>query len=244
MVPGNVRVGRYEVPVGLALIFLVLRRRRGEPVHQAGRDDQRRRLHGGPVRNLVATEWYYGRGEYVDHMEEFNEETADQFTPEALGLSKPERTLIAVHARNSLEALQRALDETDPEKTDMVVVATKVVPRRSAVPGPGLTNSDRATDKRGEIGGGGRQAGPAARRADRRPGDGLGTDRPRRPAPELWMGPGRWRRPEQLVDRIARAWSAAAAGEVNSTPLTVRIVGDGHDVRRADDVAGSRRSSW
>jgi hypothetical protein len=51
-------------------------------------------------------------------------------------------------------------------------------------------------------------------------------------ARELWMGPGRWRRPEKLIDRIARAWSAAAAGEGNSTPLTVRIVGEGQDVRR------------
>ena len=55
-------------------------------------------------------------------------------------MSVPERKLVAVQSRNSLEALQRALDETDPEKTDIVVVATKVVPRRAAAPGPGLTN--------------------------------------------------------------------------------------------------------
>jgi hypothetical protein len=49
-------------------------------------------------------------------------------------------------------------------------------------------------------------------------------------ARELWMGPGRWRRSEKLIDRIARAWSAA--GEGKSAPLTVRIVGEGQDVRR------------
>src|SRR4029077_4316701 len=48
----------------------------------------------------------------------------------------------------------------------------------------------------------------------------------------LLMGPGRWRRPEKRIARIARAGSAAAAGEGNSTPMTVRIVGEGQDVRR------------
>jgi amino acid transporter len=228
-VPLNVRIGRYDVPVGLALIFLLL-------AAAAVVNLFTKTVSGGIFTAVlfgifVVTEWYYGRGEHVDHMEQFNEEAADQFTPEALGLSKPERKLIAVQSRNSLEALQRALDETDPEKTDIVVVATKVVPRRAAAPGPGLTNPDRAlltnVVKLAEEAG--KPVRPLVVPTDD-PATALARIARAIGARELWMGPGRWRRPEQLIDRIARAWSAA--GEGNSTPLTVRIVGEGQDARR------------
>ena len=233
-VPLNVRIGRYDVPVGLALIFLVLTA--AAVVNLFTKTVAT--VSGGIFTAVlfgifVATEWYYGRGEHVDHMEQFNEETADQFTPEALSLSKPERKLIAVQSRNSLEALKRALDETDPEKTDIVVVATKVVPRRAVAPGPGLTNSDRAlltnVVKLAEEAG--KPVRPLVVPTDD-PATALARIARAIGARELWMGPGRWRRPEKLIDRIARAWSAAAAGEGNSTPLTVRIVGEGQDVRR------------
>jgi hypothetical protein len=233
-VPLNVRIGRYDVPIGLALIFLLLTA--AAVVNLFTKTVAT--VSGGIFTAVlfgifVVTEWYYGRGEHADHMEQFNEETADQFTPEALGLSKPERKLIAVQSRNSLEALQRALDETDPEKTDIVVVATKVVPRRAAAPGPGLTNPDLAlltnVVKLAEEAG--KPVRPLVVPTDD-PATALARIARAIGARELWMGPGRWRRPEQLIDRIARAWSAAAAGEGNSTPLTVRIVGEGQDARR------------
>src|ERR1700722_10076078 len=117
-VPLKVRIGRYDVPVGLALIFLVLTAAAFVNVFTKTVATVSGGIFTAVLFGIfVTTEWYYGRGEHVDHMEQFNEEEADQFTPEALGLSKPERKLVAVQSRNSLEALQRALNETDPEKT-------------------------------------------------------------------------------------------------------------------------------
>jgi hypothetical protein len=233
-VPLNVRIGRYDVPVGLALIFLVLAAAAVVNLFTKTVATVSGGIFAAVLFGIfVATEWYYGRGEHVDHMEEFNEETADRFTPEALGLSKPERKMIAVQSRHSLQALQRVLDETDPENTDIVVVATKVVPRRAAAPGPGLTNADRAlltnVVKLAEEAG--KPVRPLVLPTDD-PATALARIARAIGARELWMGPGRWRRPEKLIDRIARAWSAAAAGEGNSTPMTVRIVGEGQDVRR------------
>ena len=82
--PLNVRVGSYDVPVGLALIFLVLAA--AAVVNLFTKTVAT--VSGGIFTAVLfgiflATEWDYGRGEHVDHLEEFNEETADRFTPEA-----------------------------------------------------------------------------------------------------------------------------------------------------------------
>ena len=80
------RMGRFDMPVGITLIFLVLAVAAianlctKEVATITGRSSRRLLF-----AIFVATEWYYGRGEHVDHMEQFNEETADRFTPEALG---------------------------------------------------------------------------------------------------------------------------------------------------------------
>ena len=107
-----------------------------------------------------------------------------------------------MQSRSSLEALKRALDETDPEKTDIVVVATKVVPRRAVEPGPGLTNADRElltnVVKLAEEAG--KSVRPVVVPTDD-PATALARIARAIGARKLWMGPGRWRRPPSSACR-------------------------------------------
>ncbi len=131
-VPLNVRVGRYEVPIGLGLIFLILLI--------------------AAVMNLLtkktATEWGLGftagfmmlflvserysrrQGEPAvhEHLEQFNQQAASELTPAALGLCKRHRVLVAVRSTQHLEMLDKALAEADRQTTDVVVIHAKLSP--------------------------------------------------------------------------------------------------------------------
>ena len=75
--------------------------------------------------------------------DEFEVEEAEDVTPEALKLTRPNRTLVGIRSDRSLEALKLYLDEVDPEKTDVVVVIADVVPHRASAPMPGLSHGDQ-----------------------------------------------------------------------------------------------------
>ena len=71
------------------------------------------------------------RGARHQHLEQFNKELAEEVTPEALGLTKPYRKLVAIRSPQNLFMLEKALAETDPDNTDVIVMTAKVRP-----PGP------------------------------------------------------------------------------------------------------------
>ena len=130
-VPLNIRVGKYEVPIGLGLIFLILL--------------------VSAVLNLLtketATLWglgfttafmtlflvseHYNRKQEGaakhEHLEQFNEATAE-LTTEGLKLSKPCRTLVAVRSPEHLAMLDKALAEADRDAVSVVVVHAKLTP--------------------------------------------------------------------------------------------------------------------
>jgi amino acid transporter len=129
-VPLNFRVGKYEVPVGLSLIFLVLAI--------------------SAIMNLltkeVATTWglaFTGvflvvfmlsehfhekrlKGQKHVHQEQFNRETRPEVSRAGLGLKKPYTKLVAIRSTNNLFMLEKSLSETDPLTTDVVVMTAKM----------------------------------------------------------------------------------------------------------------------
>ncbi|MHB1423337.1 MAG: APC family permease [Gemmataceae bacterium] len=132
MVPLNIRVGRYNVPLGLSAIFLILL--------------------AAALCNLLtkptATEWGIGftlaflvvflvtehyherkrRGARHEHREQFNQEKTGEVTALGLGLTKQYRKLVAIRSPHNLFMLEKALAETDPETTGIVVMTAKLTP--------------------------------------------------------------------------------------------------------------------
>src|SRR5262249_38249085 len=74
------------------------------------------------------------RGAHHEHREQFNQETTEAITPASLGLSKPYRMLVAIRSPWNLFMLEKALAETDPQITDVIVMTAKVLPPGSSLP--------------------------------------------------------------------------------------------------------------
>jgi amino acid transporter/nucleotide-binding universal stress UspA family protein len=141
-VPFNVRVGNVEVPIGLSLIFLVL-------LLTALLNFFTKEVAtvGGLAFTAVfltvfmVSEHYHEKrraGKHHEHLEQFNQQTAAEVTPAALGLTRPYRKLVSIRSTQNLFMLEKALAETDPETTAVVVMTAKVAP-----PGAG-TNGEQA----------------------------------------------------------------------------------------------------
>ncbi len=133
-VPPNVTVGNFEVPIGLAFVFLILfglgfTNLFTKPIATEGGVTFTVVLFGiftfseRANKKLVAA-----RG--LD-LEKFNVNAQDSLTAEAVGCKHAVRKLVAVRASNRLQHLQRCLEENDPEEVDIVVMTAKVIPGQS-----------------------------------------------------------------------------------------------------------------
>jgi len=131
-VPFNVRIKGYEVPIGLSLIFLVL-------LATAILNFLTKEVatYGGLAFTAVflsiflVTEHYHERkrkGRHHEHLEQFNRQVKEEITPASLALTKPYRKLVAIRSPQNLFMLEKALAETDPETTSVVVMTAKVLP--------------------------------------------------------------------------------------------------------------------
>jgi hypothetical protein len=60
-------------------------------------------------------------------LEQFNQQTAGEVTADSLGMTKLYRKLVAIRSPHNLFMLERALAETDPETTGVVVMTAKMV---------------------------------------------------------------------------------------------------------------------
>ncbi len=131
-VPLNIRIGEIEIPFGLVLIFLV--------------------LSVAAITNLLtkttATTWGLGftagflvlfvisektheqrrKGAHHDHEEQFNQQSADAVSREKLGIKKPYVKLVAIRSPQNLFMLEKALHESDPATTSVVVMTAKIEP--------------------------------------------------------------------------------------------------------------------
>jgi amino acid transporter/nucleotide-binding universal stress UspA family protein len=148
-VPFNFKVGSIEVPVGLLLIFLVLLIAAvlnlfTKPVATVG----------GLGFALVFfaiflfSEHHHEKrkkGEKHKHLEQFNQASAEGVSLQSLNLTKPYRKLVAIRSTQNLYMLEKALSDTDPNITDVVVMTAKSSPTGEANLDPGqLDNYDVA----------------------------------------------------------------------------------------------------
>ncbi len=237
MVPGNIKVGTIEWPIGIALIFLVL-------LFAASVN-----LFSKPVATisggiftvtfftiLMGSERYLKKqagapkGE-ATRPDEFNVETAESFSPEALKLEKPDKVLVGVRSERSLEMLKHYLAEVDPEKTDVVVVVADIVPRRSSAPMPGLSPVDQALlSKVVKIAEDlGKPVHPLVVPTDD-PFEVLTRIAHAIGAREIVMGVSKRHKPKAQLDRVERSWKTRRDGDAKA--LTLRVLGEGRDDRR------------
>jgi hypothetical protein len=132
-VPLNVRLGKYELPIGLGLIFLVLfiaaivNLLTKETATTWGMG-----FTAGFLAVFIVTEQVHHRrrkGEHHVHQEQFNQESAPEISLHGLGLDKkPYRKLVAIRSPNNLFMLEKALAESDPATTAIAVMTAKVEP--------------------------------------------------------------------------------------------------------------------
>jgi nucleotide-binding universal stress UspA family protein len=84
------------------------------------------------------------RGVPHEHLEQFNKLSTDEISPAGMGLSKPYRKLVAIRSPQNLFMLEKTLNETDPQTTDVVVMTAKVAPvGNTPVAGPALDDYDQ-----------------------------------------------------------------------------------------------------
>jgi amino acid transporter len=242
-VPLNVQLGKFELPVGLTLVFLV--------------------LFLSAVVNLLtketATKWGLGftltflsvfvvtervnrvrrRGQSHEHRDQFNCATAPRLSREELSLRLPYCKLVAIRSPHSMAMLEKSLAEADPDTTDVVVMTAKVTSGDGDGPA-----SDELTDyeqqlmtavvARAEL------AGKVVRplivptnnplHAILRAASEIG-------AQEIVLGASNKYTAQDQVDLVSLYWLSLHGGEMR--PVTIRIVSRNRDL--VFDLAGGNR---
>jgi amino acid transporter len=130
-VPFNIMIGSYEIPLGLIAIALVL----GVAAIFNLLTKELATISGLSVTCAFfllfwITEHLQHRKTGIHghkHLEQFNQERAGEITVEKLGLEKPFRRLVAIRSTQNLAMLEKALAETDPKTTDVIVMTAKMV---------------------------------------------------------------------------------------------------------------------
>ncbi len=131
-VPLNVRVGTLELPIGLGLVFLVL---------LASAITNLFTKEVATTGGVIFTSLFMGlfmisermTGHHRkmtahEHIEQFTEQSTLDVSQATVGLTKPYRKLVAIRSPQNLYMLQKALEETDPETTEVVVMTAKTTP--------------------------------------------------------------------------------------------------------------------
>ena len=111
------------------------------------------------------------RGAKHEHLEQFNCSSAESLARETLGLTHRFCKLVAIRSPYSMSMLEKALEETDPETTDLVVMTARLTGGDDAF--ASACGSDRlrpaAHDSRSAKGRAGGQTGHATHRAHEQP---------------------------------------------------------------------------
>ena len=239
-VPLNFRFGKYDVPLGISLIFLVLA--------------------GAALANLLTKEVATIAGSlftFILFMVFFLSERAHHRrlgldraprAPRAvqpgvfraahaqgLSLTKPFRKLVAIRSPYNLGMLEKCLSETDPETTEVVVMTATVLPPASADYEPTISDEDRhlltAVVSLAE------HAGKPVRPVivpTNEPFYALAQTARTIGAQELIMGLSNKYRPEDQLDAVALYWLNVCGAKPE--PLSIRVLSKDRDVRL--DIAG------
>jgi amino acid transporter/nucleotide-binding universal stress UspA family protein len=239
-VPLNFKIGRYDVPLGIALIFLVL-------LTAAILNFMTKEV--ATISGVIFTValfiafWTSERShrvrgkkiEHHEHLEQFNQQQSQEVSAEALGVTKPYRKLVAIRSPHNLAMLERCLAETDPETTDVVVMTANVLPLASADKHPTITDEDRAlltavVNLAEHVG---KPVHPLIVPTNE-PYFALAQTAKSIGAQELIMGVSNRLDPDALIDQVALYWVNLFRGAPG--PLTIRVLGRDRDIQL--DVGG------
>ena len=132
-VPFNVRWGNVRVPIGLSIVFLiVLLSALANLVTKPVATVSGLIFTAVFLAVFVASEKYHEKrrgGAHHEHLEQFNRTVVQRVTGESLRLTKPYCKLVAIRSPHNLFMLDKALADTDPFTTDVVVMTAKIEPR-------------------------------------------------------------------------------------------------------------------
>jgi len=131
-VPFNIRFGNTELPIGLAMIFLIL---------AAAALANLFTKEVATISGAIFTAAFLGvflvtehltvkrrAGTAHEHIEQFTQRPTTEVSASAIGVTKKYRKLVAIRSPQNLYMLQRALEETDPETTEVIVMTAKATP--------------------------------------------------------------------------------------------------------------------
>ena len=242
-VPFNVKVGSIEVPVGLILIFLILL------------TAALMNLFTKPVATVAGLSFalvFFAiflfserhheirkQGEKHKHLEQFNQASEEGISMQSLGLTKPYRKLVAIRSTQNLFMLEKALADTDPDNTDVIVMTAKSSPKGEANMDPGqLDNYDQAlmtaVVERAESSG--KQVHPLIVPTNNPVYALLRTAKDLN-VHELVIGASNKFTADEQLDQVALLWINLHDG--NTAPLTVRILSKDRDLHF--DLGGGNR---
>lgn len=241
-VPLNIRFGTVEFPVGLLIIFVVLLT--------------------SAIMNLftkeLATKWGLGftgafmtvftiseylherkrRGSKHEHIEQFNRQIEEEVTAETLELSKTYCKLVAIRSTQNLFMLEKALAETDPLTTDVVVMTAKMAAQDVPEAGFDLEGYEKqlmtAVVERAEKAG--KEVTPLVVATNSPLHAVLRTARDLK-SQEVILGASNKFTAEEQLDQIALYWISLHDGR--PAPLTVRLLSSNRDV--SFDLEGGNR---
>ena len=180
------------------------------------------------------------KGHHQAHLDHFNQAMAQDISPESLGMKKPYRKLVSIRSTQNLFMLEKALAETDPETTGMVVMTAKVAPTGEALAGDtaDLDAYDQklmtAVVEKAEHAG--KEVKPLIVPTNNPLHAVLNTAKDLN-AQELIMGASNKYTADEQLEQIAFYWINLHGG--NTAPLTVRILSRERDVYL--DIAGGSR---
>ena len=131
MVPFNIKIGTVEIPIGLSLIFVVLFAAAITNLLTKSVATISGLIFTGVLLVVfMATEHYHEsrrKGAKHAHREQFNRQTESQLSLAGLGLDRYKyRKLVAIRSPNNLFMLEKALAESDPATTFVIVMTAKL----------------------------------------------------------------------------------------------------------------------
>jgi amino acid transporter/nucleotide-binding universal stress UspA family protein len=138
-VPFNIPIGKgRDLPVGLILIFLILLTSAvmniltKETATIWGLSFTSGFLCVFVVSEQVNRRKHPKEKGHHEHLEQFNVQSSETVSTDTLGLQKPYTKLVAIRSPYNLFMLEKALAETDPDTTSVVVMTAKVLPEGDA----------------------------------------------------------------------------------------------------------------
>ena len=245
--PLNVRFGGVEVPLGLVAVFLCLisaaifNLMTKEIATVAGVAFTAAFLLVFILSERLRRTPVAKHGEEHTHVEQFTLETNVEgaLTPAGLGLEpKPYLKLVAIRSTQNLFMLEKALAETDPDTTNVVVMTAKVLPAGVTEMEPGLDRYEQqlmtaVVDRADKAG---KQVKPLIVPTNNPLNAVLQTARDLK-AQEVVMGASNKYATDEQLEEIEFNWLVVNGGNV--IPLSVRILGRDRDVHL--DIGGGNR---